>query len=100
MTIESIELQMSPEAVIQSGLKRLMQLTAKFGIESPQVLSGVERWGMILDDVTHPPQYCENCGANIHWSYDTDTWYHTDRTNKSSERTCVTKAGAFAKPRS
>jgi hypothetical protein len=88
------EVTMGPEAVIASGLKRLMQIATKHGITSKETLAGVERWGMILDDVTHPPQYCTNCGDDIYWDFKSDTWYHEKRHSVA----CLNHAGSFAQP--
>lgn len=90
----SSDLMMGPEAVIASGLKRLLLMATKHGISSPEVLSGVVRWGMILEDVTHPPQHCQNCGDDIYWDYKLDRWFHEKRHSVA----CLNLAGAYAKP--
>lgn len=86
---------LTTEAIMAAGVKRISGLVEKHGITSPEVFSACERWGSILDDVNYPDSTCRWCGVKVKHNHAMGYWYHDD---EDSTRACKTHAAAEAEP--
>lgn len=86
---------LTTEAIMAAGVKRISGLVEKHGITSPEVFSACERWGSILDDVNYPDSTCRWCGVKVKHNHAMGWWYHDD---EDSTRACKTHAAAEATP--
>lgn len=79
MSVTFDDLPLTPQQIVQAGLKRISSLTDKYGITSPEVFSACERWGAILDDVNHPDGTCLHCGLPVRWDLSRDVGRYIHR---------------------
>lgn len=86
--------ELTAEAVMAAGYKRIKSIQDRYGINSQEVLDACIRWGGILDDINYPDTTCKNCGDPVTWVAGQSHYFHTIDYSLH----CRKAAAATAKP--
>lgn len=89
--------ELSAQAVMAAGYKRIKSIQDRYGINSQEVLDACIRWGGILDDINFPDTTCRNCGDPVSYSAKVERYVHTlEDINSPSAVHCKRRAAGQA----